>query len=198
MGASQIPVDRQRPFAFGDALGNALADDERQARDKVADRGVGPKSQRFDRVGLGRTQSQFTVVGAPSNRDGYVDLGSKGQGVGIVPVDRQRAIETGKCLPENFGGRAAVEVSEAKEDVIHRFRIRQPLRAPRFGENEFLAQAIGEPGHDLVLHLKKVSDRLVEALDPETRAGPRFDELHIDPHPAPSALQCCLPARNGR
>ena len=49
-------------------------------------------------------------------------------------------------------------------------RMGHALRPSRFDSDELRLKLICEPGHDLVLHLEQVGDRLVEALGPQMRA----------------------------
>ena len=73
-----------------------------------------------------------------------------------------------------------------KVDCVRVLRTRALFRL-RF--EEFIAQAVGEPSHDLVLQLEKVGDVVLDAIGPEVRAGIRIDELSIDAHPVLVALR---------
>ena len=45
---------------------------------------------------------------------------------------------------------------------------------------------------DLILHVEEIGERLVEALGPKVRARLGFNELHIDAHSIPGALQTAV------
>ena len=58
----------------------------------------------------------------------------------------------------------------------------------RLRPDEFIAQAIGQSRHDLILELEQVGDVFLEAVGPKMRAGARIDELGVDAHPVLVAL----------
>jgi hypothetical protein len=72
--------------------------------------------------------------------------------------------------------------------MIHRIGIRLALGAFRLRAGQLLPEPVGETGNDLVLHVKKVSDRLVETFSPEMAPSLGVDQLHVDPHPSATAL----------
>jgi hypothetical protein len=43
-----------------------------------------------------------------------------------------------------------------------------------------VAQGVGEPRDDFVLHIEKIGNRLVEAVGPDVRASLRINELDVD------------------
>ena len=53
-------------------------------------------------------------------------------------------------------------------------------------------ERIGEAGDDLVLHVEKVGDGLVESLGPKMIARFGVDQLNVDPHPLAAALHASL------
>ncbi len=66
---------------------------------------------------------------------------------------------------------APIVSGEPQKIEIHRIRggMCRTLSAHRLGGDEFLPEAVGEPGNDLVLHVEEISDRLVEPFGPEMR-----------------------------
>ena len=50
--------------------------------------------------------------------------------------------------------------------MIHRIGVRRALGALRLRAGQLLPEPVGETGNDLVLHVEKVGDRLVETFSP--------------------------------
>jgi hypothetical protein len=72
--------------------------------------------------------------------------------------------------------------------MVHGVRTGRALGAPRFRCDELRVERIGEPGDNLVLHIEKVSYRLVEPFRPKVIAGFGIDQLNVDAHAIAAAL----------
>ena len=192
VGGGEIPVDRQRALALGDALDGAIAVHSRHPQYGAGVRVVRPQSERLTEVGLGGTQSLDAVFGQPISDRGYIDPGATDQRVDIVRIEIESAVEVRARLVEELGGLTFVEERKPKEIVVHRIRVRGALGAARFGGGELLPEPIGEAGDDLVLHVEEIGDGLVEALGPEVRAGLGVDQLHVDAHAVSAALHAAF------
>ena len=66
------------------------------------------------------------------------------------------------------------------------FCVRPPFS--RFRLDEFVAQAVGQSRHHLILQLEQVGHVLLEAVGPEMRARLRVDQLRVDAHAGSVAL----------
>ena len=76
--------------------------------------------------------------------------------------------------------------------MVHRIGACCATGATGLGAGEFMPEPVGEPGYDLILHVEKVGDRLVEALGPDLTAGFGVDQLDVDAHAVPRALHAAL------
>jgi hypothetical protein len=64
--------------------------------------------------------------------------------------------------------------------------------APALCRDELHVDGTGQSGGDLVLRVKKVSVRFVEAFGPKMRTALRIDELGVDPDPLAFALDAAF------
>ena len=62
----------------------------------------------------------------------------------------------------------------------------------RLDRRELIAQRVREAPNDFVLHVEEIGKRLVEPLRPKMTAGLGVDELHVDAHAIPAALNAAL------
>ena len=75
---------------------------------------------------------------------------------------------------------------------IRRVGVRGPFRPSRFSGDELGVQRARQSRNDLVLHVEEIGQRIVEPLGPEMIAALGVDELHIDAHAVPAALNAAL------
>ena len=68
----------------------------------------------------------------------------------------------------------------------------RPFRAPRLSVDKPGVELSRQMRDDLILHVEEIGERLVEALGPKVRARLGFNELHIDAHSIPGALQAAV------
>ena len=85
-----------------------------------------------------------------------------------------------------------MEPRQALKKEVHRIGIGRLLGAARLDGGDLIAQRVREAPNDLVLHVEEISKRLVEALRPKMTAGLGVDELHVDAHAIPPALNAAL------
>ena len=94
-------------------------------------------------------------------------------------------------LMQKFGAVAVIE-REPEKIVIHRIGVHDALGAARLGDGELLPKPVGQSRDDLVLHVKEVGDRLVEAFAPQVASRPGVDKLHAHAHARAAALDASL------
>jgi hypothetical protein len=56
------------------------------------------------------------------------------------------------------------------------------------GLSQFVAQAVREPCHDLILHLEEICHGFVKPFGPEMITSSRVNQLHIYPKPIATSL----------
>jgi hypothetical protein len=192
VGAGQIPVDRQGALARGDALHGAIAVGSQCPGRAMRVCGIRPEFESFVDVGFGGEQSPAGVLGKPAPDKRQVDPGAGDGRIDIVSVEFDCAIIVKTRTLENGDSATPPHVRLSEEIVIHRIRIRRALGATGFGACEFLPEPVGEAGHDFVLHLEEIGDRLIEALGPDMTGRFGFKELDIDAHPVAAALHAAF------
>ena len=112
--------------------------------------------------------------------------------VDIVGIGGERAIEKAARLRHIVRGPTFVKTSLTLKIEVHRVRVRRSLGASRLCGDELRVQRACQPRHDFVLHVEEIGERLVEPLGPEMIAGFAVDELDIDAHPVPAALDAAF------
>ena len=162
------------------------------AHDPVSERVVGLCGQGLHQARFRPRQQRGRVVGHVEKDDEPVQGRQTNERVDIAGIQFERAFVEAARLRHYLGARSAVDQREPLKIEIHGVRVRRSLRAARFGGDHLGAQLVGEPRDDLVLHGEKVGHRLVEALGPEMAAGLGLDQLHIDAHPIPAALDAAF------
>src|SRR5580658_8007694 len=70
--------------------------------------------------------------------------------------------------------------------------MRRPFGPARLGGDQFCSQLIGKARHDLILHVKEISHRVVETFGPEVNTSFAINELDIDAHAVAAPLHRTL------
>ena len=188
----KISIQRQRMFALGDALKGALRENADKSQHHVGDaHSSGDRRQGFDQLRFGRRERR--AIGHDRIVPGIASMrADPDERIDIVGIGGERAIEKAARLRDVLGAHTLVEPSHALKIEVHRIRVRRsvPRAAPRRRPAAF--SALGEARDDLVLHVEKIGDRLVEPLGPEMMPALGVDELHVDAHAVSAALDAAL------
>src|ERR1700722_14522361 len=83
---------------------------------------------------------------------------------------------------------AAMDPRQALKKQVHRIGIGRLFGPAGLDSRELIAERICEAPNDLILHVEKIGNRLVEALRPKMTAAFGVNELHVDAHAIPRAL----------
>ena len=85
-----------------------------------------------------------------------------------------------RALGQQVRAKAAIEHGQALKVEVYGIRIGRFLGAARLGTDELGLKLVRQPGDNLVLHVKQVCDRSVEALGPNVIASFSVDQLRVD------------------
>ena len=95
-------------------------------------------------------------------------------------------------LRHSVGGPPLIEPSRTLKIEVHRVGVRGLFRPSRLGGDELAVQRACQARNDFILHVEEIGQGLIEPLGPEMIAGFGVDELHIDAHTVPAALDAAF------
>ena len=192
MGAGEISIQRQRMFAFGDALRSALGEYVDKSQQHMADaHGPGPTTRLWSTL----LRPQRRPPWDRSQRNCALDrvrARRSNERVDIVGIGDERAIEKVARLRDIVRGQTLIEPSQTLKIEVHRVGGRGLFRASRLGGDELGVQRAREPRDDFILHVEEIGQGLIEPLGPEMIARFGVDELHVDAHAVSAALNAAL------
>jgi hypothetical protein len=164
MSASKVSIERQRMFAFGDALCRALGEHLDKSQPQMAMRMVGDRGQGFGQLCFGRGEGRQGIDHKGICSLEHVRACRSNERVNIVGIGGERAIEKASRLRDIVGGRTLIEPSQTLKIEVHRVGDWALFRASRLGGDKLGVQRIRQTGDDFVLRVEEIGERLIEPL----------------------------------
>ena len=192
MGCGKISIQRQRMFAFGDALRRALGENVDKSQQHMAARMVWDRRQRFVQFHFGRREGRHGIGHKRMCALAHVRACRSNKRLDIVGIGGERAIEKAARLRHILRGYTLIEPSQTLKIKVHRVGGRGLFRASRLGGDELSIQRVRQARDDFVLHVEEIGQGLVEPLGPQMIAGLGVDKLHVDAHAVTAALNAAL------
>ena len=146
MSGSEISIDRERSFAFGDALGSAVCVDLNAAQTKMRLGHFRRDRQRLDRQRLRLRQASRPVV-AHVRHGGRVSRESRADNrIHITWIERERALEKPPRLHKIARIESFIVPAHCLKIEVHRVRVGRAFGAPGLGFDELGVEGVGKVG----------------------------------------------------
>jgi hypothetical protein len=158
----------------------------------MAKRVVRDRRQGLGQFCFGRRVSRQGIAYKQKCALPHVRARQSNERVDILGIGGERAIEKAARLRHIARGWTFIKTSQTLKIEVHRVGGRGLFCAPRLDGDEFGVQRARQARDNLVLHVEKIGERLVEPLGPEVIAGLGVDELDIDAHAGAAALDATL------
>ena len=189
MSAGSISIQRQGPLASANALDRAVRIALNEAQDQMRRGVLRCQDSALVKAASALAKPALPIVGDIGAGRKTIDQSHAYQSFDIAGIERKCVFKIAIALAPMFSGVSPLFTPRhALKIEVHRVGKRCALRAPRFGFDQLRAQLVGEARDDLVLHVEKIGDGLVEALGPEMVAGLGIDKLDIDAQAIAAAL----------
>ena len=192
VGGSKIPVYRQRALKLSNALRGPVRVHLNDSETKMSQRLFGRDRQRLDCERFGRRQASRAVVAGVRRSELAGCESNPDDGVDVLWIERASALEQPSGLRQIVRDKPLIIPAHTLKIEVHRVGIGRPFAASGFGDDELRVEGVGKAGDDLVLHVEKVGDRLVEAVRPKMICALGVDELDVHPDAVGGALDAAF------
>src|ERR1700733_10199642 len=192
MSSSYVPVQSQRSFVFGDAVGGAVGDPEDHAEGYMRGGMIGSQGQGFRRRFLRRDEPSCFIARGQAYREIGLNLRHAGQRVNVAGIEGQGAFEEAVRSGHAFKSDPFVDPSLALKIKVEGVGRRRTLGPSRLDRDQLRVERVGDARNDLVLHLEEIGHRPFEALSPKMVAALRVNELRVDAHAIATPLDAAF------
>ena len=179
-------------FTFGYTLRRPLGEYVDESQPHMAVRMVWDRRQGFGQLRFGRRKGRNTIDRKEKCAFDYVRACRSNERVNIVGIGGEREVEKAASLRNIVGGYTLIEPSQTLKIEVDRVGGRSFFRASRLSDDKLGVQSARQARYDFILHVKEISEGLVEPLGPEMIDRFGVDKLHVDAYAVSAALNATI------